>query len=235
MLILAMAEDSHEDALRVRLLLDRFLNENAIEACLRTFENGQELVDGYSEDIDLVLLDIDMPVMDGLSAARAIRHLDSTVSICFMTNYSQLAPEGYSVDAMGFLIKPISYRSLQQVLRKAIERNTRRRTQLIPIKQAKQTVFVDANEICYVETERKKTVIHTIRGPIFCSEPMKTIEEKLRKYAFFRIHNAFLVNLARIQTITATDAVVDDRMLPISKHRKLEFLAALTDYIGKTI
>lgn len=235
MLTIAMAEDSRDDALRIRLFLDRFADESGTKTLLRCYDNGKELVDHYSDDIDLVLLDIDMPVMDGLAAASGIRELDTTVPLCFMTNYGQLAPEGYAVEAMGFLIKPVSYRSFQQILRRAIERGARRRTRLVPVKQAKQTVFIDANEILYAETERKRTVIHTVRGPVSCSETMKAVEEKLGKHAFFRIHNAYLVNLSHIQTITITDAIVDGKPLPISKHRKQEFLAALTDFIGKTI
>lgn len=235
MFTLAMAEDSHDDALRVKLLLDRCIDEGLSQICLRSYENGRELLEHYTDDVDLVLLDIDMPVLDGLATAHAIRKLDTTVSICFMTNYGQLAPEGYAVDAMGFLIKPITYRSLYQMLKRAVERSARRRTHLIPVKQAKQTIFVDANEIAYVETERKKTVIHTTRGPLPCSESMKAIEEKLAGHSFFRIHNAYLVSLAHIQTITPTDALVSDQTLPVSKHRKQDFLAALTNYVGKTI
>lgn len=232
MLNIVIAENSPDDADLIREHLDRFLAEHGQEGRLAHYTDGEQLALDFAGDADLVLLDIDMPCLNGLDTARRLRERGIDAPLCFMTNYGSLAPEGYSVDAMGFLVKPVSYRAFVQIMDRAIAMGLRRRPRLTEFKQAKQSIFVDSNEILYVETERKRTAIHTTRGEIACSEPMKAVEERLAGRPFFRIHNAYLVNLAFIRTITSTDAVVGDQSLPVSKHRKRGFLDALARYMG---
>lgn len=235
MLNVVLAEDAPSDARLIREHIGQFQIDHNVDILLRHYPNGLEAVERHTPETDLLLLDIDMPLANGLEIARAIRAIDTDVPICFMTNYSSLAPEGYTVDAMGFLVKPVSYRAFSHMLSRAIERATRKRSLLISFKQGKQIVFTDANEILYVETERKHVVVHTARDRIPCSESMKSLEEKLLDRPFFRIHNAYLVNLAYIQTVTPTDAIVGNTPLPISKHRKRQFLDTLAHYVGSTL
>lgn len=233
MLKIAIVEDSRTDTLRLRSLLDRFLSEEGISACLRFFGEGAALLEGYNRDYDLIILDIDLPGPNGLVVAQRIRQLDAEVSMCFLTALSQLAPEGYSVAAAGFMVKPVSYSTLRLTLRRALNGIAMRRSQLIGIRQGKSQGFVDARRIVYIETTHKKTALHTVDGELACSEPMKALENRLAGQSFFRIHSAFLVNLAFVQNIRATDVLVDEVWLPLSKHRKQEFLTALASYVGR--
>ena len=235
MLTIVMAEDSPTDAAIAQSLISQFLSEENVEARLIHFDNGTELLAHYPHEASLFLLDIDMSQLDGLSTAHRIRKIDPDVSICFMTNYGKLALEGYSVDAMGFMVKPLSYPVLKSTLKRVMNRIARKQTYLVPIRQGKQQLFIDANQIMYIETKRKGILIHMAHEAIASNEPLKAIELKLANKPFFRIHNAFLVNLDYIQTITANDAMVGTEALPISKHRKKEFLIELTRHVGRNV
>ncbi len=235
MLTVVMAENSPDDARIIRDHLNRFLAEQHEEGHLVHYPDGEAVALGLAGDADLVLLDIDMPRLNGLDAARHLRERGIDAPLCFMTNYGSLAPEGYAVEAMGFLVKPVSYRAFASIMERARVASAHRRPRLTKFKQGKQTIFVDAGEILYVETERKHVVIHTKRGAISCSEAMKAIEGKLGGHPFFRIHNAYLVNLAFVQTITPTDVVVGGMPLPVSKHRRRHFLDTLAHYMGSAL
>ena len=103
-------------------------------------------------------------------------------------------------------------------------------------KDAKNERFADVRAITYLESLNKRTVVHLTDGmePFGCSEPLKALEGRLAEVgSFFRVHNAFLVNLAQVETVTATDVVVGGQTLPISKHRKRAFMQALASYVGK--
>lgn len=235
MLTVVMAENSPDDAQIIRDHLNRFLADQHEEGHLVHYPDGEAVALGLAGDADLVLLDIDMPRLNGLDAARRLRERGVDAPLCFMTNYGSLAPEGYAVEAMGFLVKPVSYRAFASIMERARVASAHRRPRLTEFKQGKQTIFVDAGEILYVETERKHVVIHTKRGAISCSEAMKAIEGKLDRHSFFRIHNAYLVNLTFVQTITPTDVVVGGASLPVSRHRRRHFLDTLAHYMGSAL
>ena len=101
---------------------------------------------------------------------------------------------------------------------------------------AEKSTGLNLKELCFEENDRLNITEYTQIAMLTVEVAlMKAIEEKLAGHSFFRIHNAYLVSLAHIQTITPTDALVSDQTLPVSKHRKQDFLAALTNYVGKTI
>lgn len=234
---IVLAEDSPRDEEQIRRLVGRFFEERGERVELAVYEDGDALLNaGLAAAADLYLLDIEMPHVSGLQVAKAIRANDPDVPICFVTSLGHLALEGYTVDAAGFLIKPLSYPSFRATMQRAVDRIERARSRLVAFKDAKNERFVDVRAVTYLESLNKRTVVHLSNGlePFGCSESLKTLEGRLAEVgSFFRVHNAFLANLAQVETVTATDVVVDGQALPISKHRKRAFMEALASYVGK--
>ena len=238
MLRIALAEDSPADEARMRGLVGRFADERGLRAELLCFADGDELLADHLIDVDMFLLDIEMPGSDGFRCARLIRKADRDVPICFVTNLGHLAPEGYAVDAMGFLVKPVSYESLKRVICRAMERTEYRRTRLVPLRDGKGERFVDLHGIRFLEARNKHTVVHVDGGELACSESLKAVEARLAKTPgaeFARIHSAYLVNLEHVEGATAAEVVVDGERLPVSRHRKQGLMAALASFIGRQL
>lgn len=234
---IVLAEDSPRDEEELRQLVGRFFEERGERVELVSYDDGDALLAaGLAAAGDLYLLDIEMPHVSGLQVAKAIRALDPDVPICFVTSLGHLALEGYTVDAVGFLIKPLSYPSFKATMQRAVDRIERTRSRLVCFKDAKNERFVDVRSVAYLESLNKRTIVHMSHDlPSFtCSESLKILETRLAEAgSFFRVHNAFLVNLAQVETVTATDVVVGGQALPVSKHRKRAFMQALTSYVGK--
>lgn len=233
---IVLAEDSPHDEYEIRSLVERFFEERGERVELLAFDDGDALFENAPRDVDLYLLDIEMPHIDGLQVAKAVRVRDRDVPICFVTSLGHLALEGYTVDAVGFLIKPLAYPSFADTMRRALDRIERVRSRLVPFRDGKNEFYVDARSIGWVESLNKRTVVHAGGVARVCSDALKTVEGQLVQAgvdSFFRIHNAFLVNLAHVETVTAADVVVDGETLPVSKHRKRAFMQALASYVGK--
>lgn len=115
-----IAEDEPDFARQMEQHLRRFAEENQLPLTMQTYGNGAELVEQYRPDWDILLLDVDMPGLDGISAARCIRGTDAEVIIIFVTNLAQYAICGYEVNALDYVLKPVNYYALSMKLKKAL-------------------------------------------------------------------------------------------------------------------
>lgn len=236
MLRIALAEDSPEDAAQIRAHVERFARERGLQAEMLWFCDGAELIEARLIGVDAFLLDIEMPGLDGFKTAQAIRRADRNVPICFVTNLGNLAPEGYAVDAMGFLVKPVPYETFRRTFARLLERMEYRRVRLIALHEGKGERFVDLHGVAYFEARNKRTVVHMADGGTFvCGDALKAIEDKAAGSWLFRIHSAFLVNLEYVEGATATEALVAGDALPVSKHRKQNFMRTLASFIGRQL
>ena len=119
MLRVAIVEDDAGYANQLTEFLNRYGKENDEEIHLTIFRDGLDIVEDYQPVWDIILLDIEMPLLDGMSAAERIRALDPAVILIFITNMAQYAIKGYEVDAMDFVLKPVNYFAFNMKLHKA--------------------------------------------------------------------------------------------------------------------
>jgi DNA-binding LytR/AlgR family response regulator len=234
MLRILLAEDNPVDAESVSNFLKEALGASGTAYQLAVYTNGEQLLEGLTAGVDMVLLDIEMPGIDGLSTARRVRQYDDVVPICFLTRLGSLALEGYEVNAAGFLIKPINYPSFHRTIMRMLHQIRISKASLVAFRVGKEQRFIDVRSIIYVETYKKHVLVHTEREDFACAEPLHAIEAKLGDAAFYRIHNAFLVNMAYVVTMSMTDVYLQNDRLPLSKHRRQGFLKALIEYSGVT-
>lgn len=231
---IAIAEDDEDCARQLREYLERYGRENGEELEIRWFPDGMELAEEYRPVYDLLLLDIEMPHLDGMTAARKIRCVDSEVLILFITNMAKYAISGYEVEALGFMLKPVNYFSLSVKLKKAFSylHSRAQKSLMIPTKDGMQKI--SAAEIRYAEVTDHRLQIHTTQGVCTMRGTLQELEEALEGQHFARCNKGYLVNLRHIQLIKSDRVVMagGDELL-ISRRKKEEFLLAVTEYYGK--
>jgi DNA-binding LytR/AlgR family response regulator len=231
----AIVEDEKPQQLLIKTYIDQFSSETGYIIEYSFFEDGMDIITNYKNNFDILLMDIQMPQMDGIKAAEIIRQRDKNVIIIFITNLAQYAIEGYSVNAMNFLVKPISYSFFSDKLRRAIEWVEKKWPKFIQIKTDHGLVRLQDTEIVYVEMKNRKLLIVTGDKEYRYRASVQDIERALNSKSFFRCHVGFLINLQYVKQIEHDFVIVGGHRIPVSRHRKKELLDAFTNYLGETM
>lgn len=202
---------------------------------LEEYACGEEIVKADTSALDLIVMDIDMPGMSGMEAAGVIRQRDHDVLIAFCTNLVTRALDGYAVQALDFLVKPVSCARIGELLEKAERFKSLRRERTLTLRAQDNVLVVPVGDILYAETYGRKLRLHTLRETADLRMTIAALEKLLPERGFFRTHNAFLVALTHVRRINGLELEIAGDTLPISRHKKKEFVQALTDYLGEQL
>ncbi len=235
MIRVAIVEDDVKYRNQLSGYLKRYSEEKKEVINVKAFSDGDEIVTNYKADYDIIFMDIQMEILDGMKAAQNIRKMDEKVIIIFITNMAQYAIQGYSVNAMDFILKPVSYFAFSEELSKAIRRLKERAKASMVIRQKEGMIRIDISHITYIESQGHKILIHTEQGTFDTIETIKNLEQQLLKYKFYRCNNCYLVNLRFVERICHNMATVAGDVLQISRPRKKAFMDALADYVGDEV
>ena len=230
---IAVVEDDKMYAAQLREYLKRYETEKKQKISVTMFSDGEDIVTDYSADFDIILMDIVMTFLDGMSAAERIREKDSEVIIIFITNMPQYAIQGYPVDALVYVLKPLSYFAFSQRIVSAIGRIRKKgsRFVVIPLKGGRRKV--DISLLCYVEVRDHDLIYHTADGDFETKGTMKDAEDALKDENFFRCNRCYLVNLDYVENFQGSDVTVNGNVIQVSRSRKKAFLDALNDYMNE--
>ncbi len=233
MLRVALVEDDPVYVRQLQDYLDRYgrsIGEKIVVTC---FSDGDEIAIGYKAEYDIILMDIEMGFMDGMTAAEEIRKLDTEVVIIFITNMPQYAIRGYAVDALDYVLKPVSYYAFTQRIERALGRMRRRSARYLYVTGKEGTQKLEFSRICFVEVDGRRLIYHTLDGEITAAGTMKEAESSLDSKMFFRCNKGYLVNLEQVDRIREDSAVVGGQEVQISRSKKKAFLDALNNYINE--
>ena len=139
---------------------------------------------------------------------------------------------GYEVDAMDYVVKPVEYFSFSQKLDKAVGRMRSEVKEFLTIPIGEGVVKIDIADIYFIEGQRHNVIYHTSRGD-YCSRiTMKELEEKLAVHNFFRCAKGYLVNMNHVEGFVGSDCVIHNVHIPVSRTRKKEFMNLLLQNIN---
>ncbi len=232
MLNIAVVDDS--DSFRSQLMefILRYGEENNLKVNPVPFSDGAEIVKDYKNEFDIIILDIEMPIMDGMTTAKNIRQLDEDVVLVFITNMSEYALHGYSVDALDFVLKPVEYETFALKMARVVSRAKSRKPAHILLNSVDGLVRVELNDIYYVEIQNRVLYYHTSKGVFKVRSSMQKAAEELSEHQFVRCNYWYLVNLRHVVQVNNNTVLVGENELEISRRNRGPFLSALTNYMG---
>jgi DNA-binding LytR/AlgR family response regulator len=228
----AIVEDNHECTDTLKKYLKKYSRDYNIIIDLFTFQDGEDIVSFYESKYDIILMDIEMKHLDGMSAAKKIREFDKDVIIIFITNTPQFAIKGYEVKALSYLLKPVPYFAFQQEINNAMSEIKKTKESFILITTDNGIVKLNIFDIYYVETMKHYLLVHTKSGEYRTKLSMKKMEDNLKDGSFFRCNSCYLINLDEVTGVSGDFAMIKKIELKISRPRKKEFMEALTANFG---
>jgi DNA-binding LytR/AlgR family response regulator len=197
--------------------------------CRSAFEAMNILSKG---DIQLLFIDINMPDINGM---EFVKSLTNKPHIVFTTAYSEYAVEGFQVDAVDYLLKPITFNNFLKAANKVknlIELNAKNNQESIKttanhlfVKSEYKLIRIELDDIKYIESQHEYIKIHLINSkPVMTKLSMKSIEEQLPSDRFMRVHRSYIVNLSKIQVVERNRIVFDGKVyIPVSDQYKEKF------------
>ncbi len=214
---IALCDDEAAQRDYLGALIHSWAEQSGCEVKIAVFESAEAFLFDYTEqkDCDILLLDIEMGEIDGVTLAKRIRKENEMVQIVFVTGYSEYIADGYEVAALHYLMKPVDRDKLFSVLDRAV-RKLRKNEQALTLVLPGETVRVPLYEIRYLDVRQNYVTVHgkkeyTLKKSLGEFEPL--LDER-----FFRIGRSCILNLTCIQRVTRTDVyLTDGTVLPLPR------------------
>lgn len=194
------------------------------------FANGADFLQDYRAVYAVVFLDVQMPRMNGLETALQLRRCDKNVSIIFITNLVQYALKGYEVDAVSYLIKPVSYYDFSMKFKKALDIYLLNEDRSFTVNTPGGLCRISTDKLMYVEIMNHRLFYHLIDDVIEMTGVLSGVEQQLSRFGFLRCNKCYLVNPKFIVKVKGSTVQVGDNLLQISRPRRAAFLAELANW-----
>jgi DNA-binding LytR/AlgR family response regulator len=204
--------------------IGKFPNLNLVAKC----SNAVEALNALKEnDIDLMFLDIQMPQISGIDFLKT---LPNPPKVILTTAFSEYAMDGYDLNVLDYLLKPISFDRFAKAVNKAISQepktaeaepsHSRESADYIFVKADKKLIKIHFNDIFYIEGLKDYVILHTPTGRVVTLQTMKSLETKLPQDLFMRVHRSYIVNLNNITIIEGNTIQIGKKIIPIGKNYK---------------
>lgn len=224
-----------DDELEMRQIMTdyvkRFGEEAGIDLETVTFESGELFLKDYKMIYDIIIFDIDMPGINGIDTARKLREIDSNVTIIFVTNIAQYAINGYEVDAVDYILKPVSYYDFSMKFHRTVAKAAQKKEHIIKVETAEGTRKLRLPALVYVEVLSHYLYFHTTKRDYRSRGNISDVEKELEKYNFVRIHRSYIVNLRYVNKVLSKEVTVGDKVLPVSRNYKEKLKEEYLKYI----
>lgn len=189
----------------------------------------------HGERFDLIFLDIDMPGMSGIDTAKAIRTIDGSVVIVFITNYAQYALEAFECEAFHYLIKPISEERIADVISR-VENKLSHTSDYHVLKMRGKSIKIPISDIYYVECVRKHLLYHTGHNTFEIVGTISNAYKTLIPHDFIMIHQGYIVNMDKIVDFDEKYVILDNgEKVEMSIRKRKDALLRYAKFIERYI
>ena len=214
---MAVCDDSTKDAGYVKVLAEAWARDRGIESEITVFPSAESFLFRYAEDKnwDVLLLDIEMGAMDGVTMAKRVRQDNEAVQIVFITGYSDYIAEGYEVAALHYLMKPVNREKLLTVLDRAMEKR-KQEERCLNLEAYGEMVRIPFYEIRYLDVHQNYVTVHA-KADYTVKRTLGDFEKELDD-RFHRVGRGMILNLRFIQRVTKTEVRLSDgTVLPLPR------------------
>ena len=203
----AICDDCQADIDYLSILVREWGEKQPVQ--IRTFQSAESFLFQYEEekDFDILLLDIEMGDMDGITMAKSIRKDNEAVQMIFITGYSDYIADGYDVAALHYLLKPVKKQQLFEVLDRAVNRLMKNEKEII-LRTSDGIFVMPVREIRYLDVQQNYVTVHG-KTDVRIKRTLGDFESELDE-RFFRIGRSCIVNLTYIRRISRTDVQLSD-------------------------
>ncbi len=215
---IAICDDSTADQNYIKDMTRCWAAEGRYVLHIDTFVSAESFLFHYAEhkDYDILLLDIEMEGMDGISLAKKLRQENDQVQIVFVTGFPDFMAQGYEVSALHYLLKPLEEEALCRVLDRAAD-NLKKADRSVIFTVDGEALRLDVREIMSAEALAHFCRINTLRGQFEVRQNFSELAEKLGE-GFIRTHRSYLVQVACIRRISKTEVILDNwEKVPLSR------------------
>ena len=204
----------------IRQMIEQWSANCGLTVQISCFDNGDALLKSIrSANIDVILLDIMMPLLNGMDTAREIREFNKSAKIIFLTSSPEFALQSYSVKASGYILKPIRYEQLSEALNDCTLALKEEPKNLM-LKSSHGYHKIYLRDIEYIEAQNKRVAFFLNSGQsIFITEPLYSFENKLLSQdGFFKCHRSYIVSLPYIKAFTMGEITMKSgSQIPIAR------------------
>lgn len=230
---IAICDDNIKECMKVKSLCEGCGFEEQISYSI--FTSGQELLFKVGEGVlfDIVFLDVDMPLINGIETGKALRQLSKSCVIIFVTAHPEYAIDAFECQAFHYLLKPCNEEKIHEVLTHAFSRlDLLHKYHVVKLKD--RILSVPIKDICYIEYSNKHIIYHTVTEDITERNTMQSIYDSVHDHGFFQVHQGFIVNMDKIKVIEKDEIVLqDDRRVPMSRRKKAELSIEYMKHVEK--
>lgn len=196
---------------KIRQICNRSLVELDLNCEVIEFRNGTEIID-FAEALDILILDIEMPGMNGIEVKKRFQAMKHNVIIIYVTSHDEMMQEAFGLNVLGFVEKEYMEQMLPVMLASALETVGR----FVVLEDG-----IDSREIAYIRTEQIYCRLFLVDGgERLLRVSMKELESQLGDVGFFRIHRVYLVNFQYVEDIDASTVFVMKQRIPISVRKR---------------
>lgn len=232
----AICDDTSRDREEICTYLRRYAQEKMLDITCTGFTSGEELLKNLTvQPYQIIFLDIYMDGLSGIEVARQIRSQNLDTLLIFITTSRDHAVEGFEVNALHYLVKPLSYKDVYEALERCrkISAVTER---YIEVKTGKTSERVLCKKIFYIEVYNKILFIHTNNEVLKTYGSLDELEHELQGLPFLRCHRSYLVNMEQIQDMLDVEFILsNNERVPMRRKGRTQIQKIYQDYLFKCL
>ena len=229
---IAVCDDEEKFRNQARDMVDKLAG--SLDVVVDAYSDGNQLLAAFDKKpYDVLFLDIEMPAMDGITLAKKLRERSDSIYIVFLTGHVEYALEGYEVNALRYLTKPVQEEKLREVLRFVMDQSTSKRQ--LMIKEDGEELLLNIADIIYFEAQNQYVMIYAADGEHLVRYNIGDFEEQLKNDGFFRVHRGDLISLAKVKKLVKSEVLMEGEdgeiSIPVSRSNVKPLKEALYAYV----